>query len=52
MTHVLEPRVRKNAKGYGFLSFWRNLFNSYGKQRLNAATKAGLDTLKTASKKG
>ena len=29
----------------------RNLFNKYGKQLLDAATKAGLDALNTATKK-
>ena len=38
-------------KGYGFLSFARNLSNKYGKQLMDTATKAGLDALKTASEK-
>ena len=25
-----EPRARKYVKGYGFLSFARNLFDKYG----------------------
>ena len=36
---------------YGFLSLGRNLFNKYGKQLLNGATKTRLDALKTVSKK-
>ena len=47
----IEPRTRKYIKGYGFLSFARNLFNKYGKQLLDAAFKRGLNGLKTASKK-
>ena len=38
-----EPRTRKYAKGYGFLSFARK----YKKQSLDT----GLDAVKTASKK-
>ena len=33
------------------MSFGRNLSNNYGKQLLDAATKTGLDALKTVSKK-
>ena len=46
-----EPRTRKYVKGYGFLSFTRNLSNKYAKQLLDTATKTGLDALKTASEK-
>ena len=45
------PKTRKYIKGYGFLSFARNLCNKYGKEFLDTATKTGLDALKTASKK-
>ena len=38
-----EPRTKKYVKGYGFLSFERNLSNKYRKQLL--------DVIKTASKK-
>ena len=34
-----------------FLSFARNLSNKYGKQLLDTATKTGIQSLKTASKK-
>ena len=47
----IEPRTRKDDKGYGFLSFGRNLRNKYGKKLLETATKTGLDVLKTTSKK-
>ena len=39
------------VKGYGFLSFWGNLSNKYDRQVLDAATKTGLDPLKTTTKK-
>ena len=34
----IEPRTRKNVKGYGFLSFARNMSNKYGNP-LDTATK-------------
>ena len=46
-----EPRTRKYIKGYGFLSFRRDLSSKYEKQLLDTATRTGLDALKTASKK-
>ena len=45
--YSIEPRTRKYVKGYGFLSFARNLSNKYKKQLLDTE----LDPLKTASKK-
>ena len=45
LRHSLEPKTRKYVKGYGFLSFTRNLSNKYGKQLSDAATKIGLDPL-------
>ena len=38
--YFIEPKARKDVKGYRFLSFARNL-----------SDKTGLDALKTASKK-
>ena len=49
--YSIEPRTRKYIKGYGFLSFTKNISNKYGKQLLDTATKTGLDALKSASKK-
>ena len=46
----IEPRTIKYLKGHGFLSFGRNLFNKYGKQLSDAATKAGVDAVKIVSK--
>ena len=40
MTHYsIEPRTRKYIKGYGFLSFGRNLSNKYIKQLMDNAIK-------------
>ena len=47
MAHYsIEPRIGKSAQGYIFLSFGRNL-----SEILDAATKTGLDALKTTTKK-
>ena len=51
MTYSTKPRFRKYLKGYGFLSFARNCSNKYGKKKMDNATKTGIDTAKTASKK-
>ena len=49
--YSVEPRTEKYVNGRGFLSFGRNLYNKYRKQLLDAATKTGLNPLKTATKK-
>ena len=41
-----DPRTTKYVKGYGFLSFKRNLSNTYEKKLMDTATKTGLDALK------
>ena len=42
--YSMEPRMRKQVKGYGFLSFARKLPTKYGKQLLDTR----LDILKNA----
>ena len=51
MRYSTEPRFRKYVKGYGFLSFAKNLGNKYGKKLMDTATKTGMDAAKTASKR-
>ena len=41
MRYSIEPRERRDIKGYGFLSFARNFGNKYGKKRMNTAIKTG-----------
>ena len=48
---TIEPRSKKYVKGYGLLSFESSLSNKYERQLLNAATKTGLNALRTATKK-
>ena len=40
-----------NEKGFGFLSIARKLGEKYGKKLRDAATKTGIETAKTASKR-
>ena len=54
MRYSIEPRDRIYVKGYGFLSFakniGRNLSNIYGQKLLDSAKKSTTDEIKTASK--
>ena len=51
----IEPRDRIYVKGYGFLSFAKNmgksLSNKYGQKLLDSAKKSTTDAIKTASKR-
>ena len=55
MTYSIEPRDKIYVKGYGFLSFTKNmgksLSNKYGQKRLDSAKKSTTDAIKTASKR-
>ena len=55
MRYSIEPRDRIYVKGYGFLSFAKNigkiLINSNGQKILNSANKSTTDAIKTASKR-
>ena len=51
MRYSTEARFRKYVKGYGFLSFAKNVGNKYGKKLIDTATKTGIDAAKTASKR-
>ena len=51
----IEPRDRIYVKGYGFLSFTKNmgksLSNKYSQNRLDSAKNSTADAIKTASKR-
>ena len=51
----VEPRDRIYVKGYGFLSFAKNmgksLSNKYGQKRIDSAKRSTADAIKTASKR-
>ena len=53
MRYSIEPRDRIYVKGYGFLSFAKNmgksLSNKYGQKLFNSAKKSTRDSIKTAS---
>ena len=62
MLYSIEPRERRYAKGYGFLSFAknmgthatrvaRNLNNKFGQKLVNTAKKSATDALKIAGKR-
>ena len=55
MRYSIEPRDRIYVKGYGFLSFAKNigksLSNKYGQKPPNSAKKSTTDAIKTASKR-
>ena len=55
MTYSIEPRDRIYVKGYGFLSFakniGKNLSNKYGQKIIDTAKKSTTDAIKTASKR-
>ena len=62
MRYSIEPRNRIYVKGYGFLSFAKNIGThatkvaksmniKYSQKRLDSATKYTIDAIKTASKR-
>ena len=55
MRYSIEPRDRIYVKGYGFLSFAKNvgksLSNNYGQKLIDSGKKSTTDAIKTASKK-
>ena len=54
MRYSIEPRDRIYLKGYGFLSFakniGKNLINKYSKKLLDCAKRSTTDVIRTASK--
>ena len=62
MRHSIEPRGRRCVRGYGFLTFAKNmgahvnkvakkLNNKYGQKLVDAAKKSPTDALKISCKK-
>ena len=51
MRYSMEPIERRYVKGYGFLSFARNLNNKYGQKLVNSVKKSATDAFKIASKR-
>lgn len=49
--YFIELRTREYVKGYGFLSFRRNICNKYSKSFLDTAMNTRLKDTKTVSKK-
>ena len=62
MRYSIEPRERRYVKGYGFLSFPRNIgthatkvtknmSNKHSQKLVDTATKSETDAIRTASKR-
>ena len=62
MRYSIEPRERRHVKGYGFLSFARNIgahatkvaknmSNKYGQKLVDTAKKSAANAIKTAPKR-
>ena len=55
MRYSIEPRDKKYVKGYGFLSFAKNIdkniSSKYSQKLLDIAKKSATDVIKTASKR-
>ena len=62
MCYSIEPRERRYVKGYGFLSFARNIgthgakvaknmSNKYSQKLVDTAKKSATDAIKAASKR-
>ena len=62
MRYSFEPRERRHVKGYGLLSFARNIVtyatkvaenmsNKYGQKLVDTAIKSPTDSIKTASRR-
>ena len=55
MRYLIEPRDRIYVKGYGFLSFPKNmgksLSNRFGQKLLDSAKNSTTDAIKTASRR-
>ena len=50
MRYSIEPKRRRYVKGYGFLSFARNLNKKYGQKLVDSAEKSATGVSKIASK--
>ena len=51
MRYSVEPRDRINLKGYGFLSFAKNMNNEHSQKIFDTAKSSTTDPMKTASKR-
>ena len=55
MHYSIEPRDRRYVKGYGFLSFakniGKNISSKYSQKLVDSAKKSAADAIKTASKR-
>ena len=56
MRYSIEPTDRRYVKGYGFLSFAKNIgknkSNKYSQKLVDSAKKSATDAIRTTSKRG
>ena len=50
MRYSIKPKDRTYVKGYGDLSFAKNMSNKYSQKRLSSAKKSTTDAIKAALK--
>ena len=50
MRYSIEPKERRNVKGYGFLSFARNFSDKYSKSLMDKGIDVSKKFAKTAGK--
>ena len=51
MRYSIEPKDRIYVKGYGFMSFTKNIGNKYSQKSFDTARKSTTEPIKTASKR-
>ena len=51
MRYWIEPKDRIYVKGYGFMSFTKNIGNKYSQKSFDTARKSTTEPIKTASKR-
>ena len=51
MRYSIEPRDKVYVKGYGFLSFAKNMINKYSQKLFGSAKKSATDAIKTVSRR-
>ena len=51
MKYSIEPRDRIYVKGYGFMSFAKNLSNKYSQKIFDTTKNSAMNAIKTASQR-
>ena len=51
MKYSIQPRDRIYVKGYGFMSFAKNVSNKYSQKIIDTTKKSAMNAIKTASQR-